>query len=193
MSIMENEVMSRHLDPVMKRRKSHIKSKDRIVVRISQWTYPSVFDYAVRHELYMEEAADEIMRKGIQYIRMTERLIDKRSIRAWLWDMTWNRNKYKISRMIQHNRQRHLVNERPNEEMPNSGSGTICECPETDRNPSSASIEFRDSVPNLWRRLWHRGRLSRRDCNAVTSDEKVLKDEAEENTDHNLEDRPVLV
>ncbi|MCP4728132.1 MAG: hypothetical protein GY863_24040 [bacterium] len=63
---MENEVFRNHIDPSFKKRKSRIKSKGRIQVRRSNQTYLFIYTYAMKHELYIEEAADDILRIGIQ-------------------------------------------------------------------------------------------------------------------------------
>ncbi len=69
---MENKVLLAPRDRAFKKRKSRIKAKSRIGVRISHQTYSFVFDYAIKNRLYIEEAADEIMRLGLQKVHFPD-------------------------------------------------------------------------------------------------------------------------
>ncbi len=77
---MEYELLARRLDPAQKKRKSRIKAKDRIGVRISKQTYPFVYAYAMKNELYIEESTDELLRIAIQKVYLPDDIPKRQSM-----------------------------------------------------------------------------------------------------------------
>ncbi len=56
------------LDSALKKRRPRTKPEDRMVARISKQTYPFIRAYAMKHELNIEEAVDELVRISLQNI-----------------------------------------------------------------------------------------------------------------------------
>ncbi len=80
MMTMKNDVLFRRLDSALKKRKFRIKPKDRIVARISKQTYRFICAYSMKHEIYIEVYADEILRIGIQKVHFPKDIPKRTSI-----------------------------------------------------------------------------------------------------------------
>ncbi len=87
------DVLSLHLrsgSPV------YIKVKDRVGARISKETYPFVYAYAIKNELYIEEAVDEIMRIDIRNFDNPKHLLHNKSMETQVLDILERRNRSSI-------------------------------------------------------------------------------------------------
>ncbi len=84
---MEDKIRLIRFDSRFKRRKSRLKGKDRVNIRCSKQVYPFIYAYAEKHDLYIEEATNEILRTGIQELYFPDGVPRKERLLTRAWQM----------------------------------------------------------------------------------------------------------